>query len=1430
MPTSTEILASYVPSLILRAIEKNPAPRREPSAATFPAAVLFADITGFTALTERLGQRGPAGAEEMTSILNAYFEPLVALVNAHGGDIVKFAGDALLAVFPAEDEPATDGAADGRLAAVAARAAHCGVMIQSTLGSYQAAPGISLQVRVGIGAGDVVTSQVGGVAGRWELLVAGAPLAQVGQAESLADPGQVILSKEAWALVAPKADGQPVAGGYARLDRVREPLPIRALRTPVLGPAAEPALHAYIPANVAVRLDAGQTQWLAELRRVTVLFINLPDLTEGASLEQAQKGMLAVQSILERYEGTITRLGADDKGTLVLAAFGLPMLAHEDDPYRAAQAALDIQAALSQEGMRGAIGVTTGRAYCGVVGSSVRHEYTMIGDAVNVAARLMQAAGAAREGLSTPIYCDEATLSEASTRLRFSAPKSIALKGKTEPVTVVEPLGPRAAVNGSQKARATLVGRVRERQLLKEALVALKTQTKGGVVLIAGEAGIGKSRLIADLVGQADEMGVSHFSATADAIEKSTAYHAWRPVFHDLLGLAALPDDRAAQRAHVLSQIQKRDPELVRLAPLLNAVLSLEIPDNEITAQITGRVRADNTRDLLVRLLEMDKPSSAPGTLLILEDAHWLDSASWALALAVSRRIPSILLVLATRPMSEPLPAEYQQLRDAAGTVRMELSRMTPDESIALVEQRLGVTALPEQAIQLIQDKAQGNPFFSEELAYALRDSGLLIVEGGQCRLAPAAGDLSSLHFPDTIQGVVTSRIDRLSPAEQLTLKVASVIGRIFGYKALQEIHPVEADKMSLGSYLTELEQLEFTPQESGEPELSYIFKHVITQEVAYNLMAFAQRRQLHQGVAEWYERTSAEDLSPYYPFLAHHWEKVLESGQKDDQALQKAIAYKEKAGDQALERFANQEAIKFFNEALELKKKAKQGGLVMFSDEAGDAVVEASFVRRKGTAHLGLSQFGPAVEALENGLTALGVHRGAQRAGLVTFSDPEPGSILSSELEDALIKQDSERLFTLLWPDPAIRERLLSDEDFATETLLTYEQLPELYYFTKGFNAMLEPALRTISLAERRTSGDVESIQPMLARAYTRMTFPLSGIPRFSGVAELYFDRAMKATKEANQLAVTAQTCFMTGIYSIYTPHLGRTLQLFESAVEAARQIGDIRREVYSKGCTAAVLYHQSRFAESERIAADAAAGARRMQDIPMQVGALIVQSCVRLVQGGEGMISDTSRLLASAESLFGPFVPPEMKLSIYGTQALLHWRSGDPALALQAIQKQSIIDLQLKSVNSMLGYLDLIEAALSLFEAECASGQAPGGGSAEGVARDACDALNMNAEQVPLLKPHALRHEGLYQHLKGASDKAHALWKESIKAAETIGLPHTEALAHYEISRHLPPEDPARQIHLNRAVEIFSATGAGHHLRLTQALQAQKPPPPTS
>ena len=196
-----------------------------------------------------------------------------------------------------------------------------------------------------------------------------------------------------------------------------------------------------------------------------------------------------------------------------------------------------------------------------------------------------------------------------------------------------------------------------------------------------------------------------------------------------------------------------------------------------------------------------------------------------------------------------------------------------------MVCQRLGVDSLPLPIRDLILQKAEGHPFFSEELAYALRDSGILTIQNGVASMAGDAAAIEKLNLPNTVQGIITSRIDRLEPAQQLALKVASVIGRIFAFRILQDIHPIEDEKPQLELNLQSLRRLDITPLETPEPDLTFIFKHAITHEVAYGLMLFSQRRKLHSAIAEWYERAQQHDLQPYYPLLAYHWSAGGEFG-----------------------------------------------------------------------------------------------------------------------------------------------------------------------------------------------------------------------------------------------------------------------------------------------------------------------------------------------------------------------------------------------------------------------------------------------------------------------------------------------------------------------------------------------------------------------
>jgi predicted ATPase len=244
---------------------------------------------------------------------------------------------------------------------------------------------------------------------------------------------------------------------------------------------------------------------------------------------------------------------------------------------------------------------------------------------------------------------------------------------------------------------------------------------------------------------------------------------------------------------------------------------------------------------------------------------------------------------------------------------------LPPNDVETLVCQRLGVAAVPEAVASFIQGKAEGSPLFSEELAYALRDAGLIRLAGGRCQLAPGVGDLSGVHLPDTVHGVITSRIDRLSPSQELTLKVASVIGQVFALRVLRDVHPLQEAAAVLLDDLEALAAANLTALDTPQPDLAYLFKHIITQEAAYDLMLVSQRRQLHRSVAEWYERTHAGALTAHAPLLAHHWQAAAAPG--------KAISYLDQASTQALRTGAYQEAVRGFSRMLQLDDRPRWPG-----------------------------------------------------------------------------------------------------------------------------------------------------------------------------------------------------------------------------------------------------------------------------------------------------------------------------------------------------------------------------------------------------------------------------------------------------------------------------------------------------------------------
>ena len=929
-PPLPESLVSYVPPVVARRLAERPEPIDVPTVDVCSGACLLLDVVGFTPLAERLARKGAAGAEEMAAILNDAFGPLVSVCSAHGGEIMEFEGDSLLVVWWGDEDP---------LDQLALRATACGLALQRRAEEWRPSADVGLSMKVVVAAGPLRLMHVGGFDRRKRCVMTGIVVAELGELEGHAARDEVIISGDVADLLAGRYEGERASDGRATVHSLRSaPVP-RPVARPIVPPEARAALLEYVPARLEARLAAGREAWLAEFRRVSSVFVNLIGLRyeEPGEVERLSTVSRAVEGIVDRFGGSLEMLAEGAKGTVLRAAFGLPPGAHEDDPARAVRAALEIEEAVTDNALRCAIGISTGSVFSGPVGGPERRELTVVGDVVNLAARLMQSA-------EDDILCDGAT-AHASDRIQYDELPALTLKGKEAAVPVFRPQGDLPGLRRGRSGRRPMVGRRAERALLAHALERLDDGA-GGVLVVEGEAGIGKSRLVEDLIEKAEADGIRVVAGSGDAIEASTPYYAWRPILWDALELASAPDNPGARRRHVLRWFRTRSLP-VEEASLLNDVLGLRLPEDPAVSVPTAEAKAERTRALLGQVL-IAAAGSDP-IVIAIEDAHWLDSASWGLVLQTLRGIPEALLVLASR---SPTASEGERGEVLAAATRIVLDRLDEEDTLQLVCRRLGVERLADDVRKIVLGRAEGHPFFSEELALSLRDAGVIVVEDGAARIADPDADLERLAVPDTVHGVITSRIDQLEARQQLLLKVASVFGRAFELEPVRDLFPAQSERRRFVDDLGALEERGLVVPEAPGSR-SYTFRHAIIRDVAYASMLHAQRRDLHRAAARWLEDRAAERPDGIAAVLAHHWLQAAGEGDDDAEALRRAELHLSRAGVDALRQGAFVEAERFLTTAFACYER--------LSDSDRDPLRELGILRPLTTASFATHGFGSA-------------------------------------------------------------------------------------------------------------------------------------------------------------------------------------------------------------------------------------------------------------------------------------------------------------------------------------------------------------------------------------------------------------------------------------------------------------------------------------
>ena len=931
--------------------------------------------------------------------------------------------------------------------------------------------------------------------------------------------------------------------------------------------AKKQSLDKFIPRELMTKFEAARAQdaMVGERRVITMLFCDVKGSTAAAEKVDPETWSDIMNGIFEymirpiyKYEGTVPRL----MGDAILAFFGAP-IAHEDDPQRAVLAGLEIQEGIKEyaeeirlkHGLEFAlrVGINTGLVVVGAIGSDLRMEYTAIGDAINLAARMEQTA------VPGTVQISEETYKLVAPFFDLEALGDVEVKGKAAPIKTYRPLGLKKSpghLRGLEGLSSPLVGRETQLSLLNQQLKQLQIGT-GSIVAVIGEAGLGKSTLIAELKKSNEESGYIWLRGDALSYTRSVSYFPWRQIIRQ--SIDAHEDDSPSEVRHKLSYVCDGCTLPGGDVPFLEAMLAVE---SEASLQVVSGFQgealvqrmADATRGYLCGL------AREGGLAIVFDDLHWADEVSLNLLLSLAdlTHDQPIFFICMLRPDKaaaswEAINKMQQKVADRYYFISLE--PLLAEQTEALLANLLGVKDLPKNVRDMIVERADGNPFFIEELIRSLIETKQIVRENSHWR---AVSEDAKVSLPDTLRGVLGARIDRLPELTKHVLQNAAVIGRSFDLRVLKQLTSLNGSFDSQIQYLREVSLVEPFREE-------YAFRHVLIQEAAYDSILIKKRVELHRRIGETLAELHVNRLEEFAPLIAYH----LYNGQDS-----RSLKYDILAGEKAARLYANTEAATHFSRALEVAKRAgKESELITKLHSQLGSVLELS---------------GRYEQALQNydEMQAFGRERGER----------------SIEMNALMAKATMYSIFTRLH-DSALSEQLLIQaleisreiDDRITQAKLNWN-LMLVYLFSKRPDLALEHGVIALRLA--RESDDREQLAFVLndlCRLYTcRGEFEKAYVvikearelwraldhqvmlaDSFGSEAEARFnagefDEALTCTREALQITEKIENLWgqsydrmlMSFVY-LEIGKLGTGIQLAEQSIQLAADAGLIASSI---------------------------------------------------------------------------------------------------------------------------------------------------------------------------------------------------------------------------------------------------------------------------
>ena len=1325
------VLRKYAPDLLVTHLADRPGDGRA-SCTRFTGVVLFVDIVESTALTDEFARRGGDGAERLATILNTYFGRVIDLAAAYGGDTFRIDGDASVLLWHASD----DVHAPLRAAAAAALA-----LRNST--------GDGLRHRIALVTGAIDFIVVTEANGRGHYILDGAPIRQLGDPSLRGLPGQVIVSREARDALGSDAEIVPAACGAFELTGLpgAAASPMPSPRTDAAADASlDRLLRSFVPKVLVDRTDAGQSEWIAEFRKLTAVYVNLRGIGPGEVAARVEAAVRRIAAVANPLGIPITNIVANEKGLIVQIACGLPPYAQEHSAVLAVRAALAIRQTLGEIAIPAAIGISTGEAFCGDVGSQSRRDYLSTGLVMAYAARLMQAA-------TDAIVCDEATAQAAMGHAEFSSPREAVVKGRAQPLrvrTLCELTPERLGFAGTPGA---VFGRDEELRIVRERLARL-AEGRGGILAIEAEAGAGKTHLLAHAMQAAHGLGYPTAMAVTSEIEETTPYFALRALLPELVRADADPPRIAVDRLRDRIATLVTDPRLAPRLALLEDILPFDFADKGLAPEIKGQARQTGIEEILTHVLDSRSP-----VVLVVDDAQWLDASSARVLGSLVRRVPRALAIVASRPLDASTSSHVGSLLAAAAPM-LRLARLPAAAIEAIVKERLGLREVARPLVDFIQNRSEGLPFFAEQLLFSLRDHGLLAIQGGRCALE---GDLPEMAAPDSLRELIVSRIDRLPPERQLAIKVASVVGRVFDVEAVREAYPLEGGGASLEDTFGRLVDAGLLSRHGEPTGPAFAFRHGIIQGVTYDLLPYGQRRPLHRKVALHLEAKHKEALAPHYVTLADHWERAAEAD--------RAIPFRIGAAEMAAQRYANDDAL---NHLDRVERLAAQFGVRLARSDL------AHCTRIRADACQELTRFAEAHGHYRKlaALKGIGVPR------------TRAATILDVGFESAV--QALRRAGVM---------RTLSEGENKTRDGLAahiYMRIAEHAYFTNDTLRLAHGTLASLNYAERANA------LPEIVIASGGLALGLAALGLL-GWARYYRERSIALAIDAGspsaqgfaELLACVQS-FHTGDWEGMSVHGARGASIW-------KDLGDRYRH---QACLVLAAYRMmatGHYGQADRALSAFGDDCDAIESVQVRAWALAARAHVDLVLGRPPAAAIGRLATASA----GGNLNPAESLLCNGIAAAAHLEAGDRKAALEAAEAglDNITQGSPAMAGALLFSVPCIAEVL-LVLAQQPEGLSRTRDELLDLSKAACRAAQRFAARNRICRPRASLLRGHLAASRGRSHRREGHYADALANAKRMGLPLEQAMSHLALAAmDVPPA--ARDAHRREAGEILQRLG---------------------